>query len=64
MNYPGQIEEKGFDSQEELAAYVRGIEAQSVGGLPPVINVFDPKGEQTSIVLPVDGQNSPAGITT
>jgi len=51
MNYPGQLEEKGFDSQEELAAYVRAIRAKSMEGLHPVITVFDPKGQETSIAL-------------
>lgn len=51
MNYPGQLEERGFDSEEELSAYIRDVRAKCEEGLYPVINVFDPDGKETSIAL-------------
>jgi hypothetical protein len=51
MNYPGQLEERGFDSEEELAAYIRAVQAKCVEGLHPVITVLDPNGEESSIAL-------------
>lgn len=60
MNYPGQLEERAFDSQEELLAYVRDIQAKCVEGLFPVINVFDPHGEETSIALTEEVSQSAA----
>jgi hypothetical protein len=51
LNYPGELVEEGFDSQEELMAYVRQVEAKWAEDLHPVIKVLDPRGEETSITL-------------
>jgi len=51
LNYPGELVEKGFDSHEELLAYVQQLRTGIAEDLHPVLTVFDPNGEQTSIAL-------------
>ena len=51
LNCPGELVEKGFDSQQELMAYVQQLSAEWAEDLHPVVTVFDPNWEQTSIAL-------------
>ena len=49
LDCPGQIVEKSFDSEEEILAFVRGMENDSADGVRPSVRVIDPGGNQKLI---------------
>ncbi len=46
LSCPGQIIERAFDSEKEVAAFVREMERKSNDGVRPTFSVLDPEGKE------------------
>jgi hypothetical protein len=60
LSCPGEIVEQAFDSEEEVAAFVRRMERESKDGMPPTISVMDPNGKEKSVAPAEANRKSPA----